>query len=320
MEKVLIGIILGILLIGIGFVVAQENITCSSDADCGTASTSFTFCKNETHICTTTTTPTCNNATTNISSCRDVRKDTCWVCEDGCENRACLAAEVCDSDNLNLCLNETSCESARGEWKNATCVKKEVDYELQRCLSIVNIIECNAVKNCKYNNATGKCEKAIKIKKLKEAVMNYLNSTECPENCTCAGNTIKCETENGRVMTVIAGKSGNIIIQTKGINATTSVILIKNASGTWGNFSGKIKRIKYMPDEIKERALKKLKIETCTNCDMTLNEDGNYVMNINGTYRVLWIFPKKAIVVTKVNSETGEVTVLKKPWWKFRAE
>jgi len=300
MKGVLLGIIFGILVISIIGFVSAENINCSSNSDCGGVSTSFLFCKNETHICTTTTTPTCKNASTNISSCKDVKENTCWVCKNGCENRACKIEDQINDENET----ETN----------------ETETEEQVCATITDRTLCEAKKNCEYNNVTGKCIKTIKIKGLKEAVMNYLNSTECPENCTCAGNTIKCETENGRVMTVIAGKSGNIIIQTKGINATTSVILIKNASGTWGNFSGKIKEIKYMPDEIKERVLKKLKIETCTDCDMVLNEDGNYVMNINGTYKVLWIFLKKAIVVTKVNSETGEVIVLKKPWWKFRAE
>lgn len=301
MKRVLIGLILGIaLIVLIGFVSAEENVTCSSNSDCGTPSTSYATCKNTTHICTTTTTPTCKNATTNISSCSDVKEQTCWICENGCEHGACVLTGDDDDEDEN---------------------ETEVDDEKSACSTINNTSKCWGRSDCIYNVSSQTCqERPTKQKKLKEAVMNYLNSTECPENCTCAGSTIKCETENGRIMTVIAGKSGNIIIQTKTINASTTVILIKNATGLYGNFSGKVKRIKYLPDEIKERVLKKLKLEDSSSYNITLQDDGSYVMNINGNYRVLWIFPKKTIVVTKINPETGEVTVIKKPFWKFRAE
>lgn len=201
------------------------------------------------------------------------------------------------------------------------------------CDSIEN--ECTCEKDCGNddNNETetddneteidddsGNQTKERERKRLKQTVMNYLNSTECPEDCVCAGSTIKCETENGREMTVVAGKSGNVIIITKTANASTSVVLIKNATGIYGNFAGKVKKIKYMPDEIKERVLKKLKITNATSYNMTLKEDGSYEMTIDGKYNVLWLFPKKTMVVTGINSETGEVIVLKKPFWKFRAD
>jgi len=298
--KRLIILVLGIFIFGIlnvFGVLAEDNITCSNNADCGAVSTSFAFCKNETHVCTTTTTPTCNNATTNASSCEDIKENTCWVCENGCENRACLITEV-NNDN-----------------------ETEADDEKPACSTINNTSKCWARKDCSYNVSSQTCqERPGKQKNLKASLQAYLNSTECPEECTCAGSTIKCETENGRTMTVVAGKSGNVIIITQTANASTNVVLIKNSTGLYGTFSGKVKKIKYLPDEIKERVLKKLKLEEPSNYNITLQEDGNYVMNINGEYRVLWIFPKKTIVVTKVNSETGEVTVLKKPWWKFRAE
>ena len=244
----------------------------------------------------------------------------------------------CGSNNLSLCLNETSCEGAEGKWEDSVCqVKNETededdnetevdddneteDDENSGCANITDKTLCEAKKNCEYNNATQKCVKTTKIKKLKESLQAYLNSTECPEDCVCAGNTIKCETENGRVMTVVAGKSGNVIIITKTANASTSVVLIKNSTGLYGTFSGKVKKIKYMPDEIKEKVLKKLKITNATSYNITLNDDGSYVMNIDGKYRVLWIFPRKTTVVMKINSETGDVVIIKKPWWKFRAE
>ncbi|MDP3026207.1 MAG: hypothetical protein Q8N63_00750 [Nanoarchaeota archaeon] len=244
---------------------------------------------------------------------------------------------VCNSNNLSLCSNETSCDGAGGEWEDNVCSKEEQDNETEddddneteneteddedsSCANITDKTLCEAKKNCDYNNTTQKCVKTAKTKKLKESLQAYLNSTECPEDCVCAGSTIKCETENGREMTVIAGKSGNVIIITKTANASTSVVLIKNSTGLYGNFSGKVKRIKYLPDEIKEKVLKKLKLTDATSSNIVLNEDGTYEMTINGKYRVLWLFPKKTTVVSEINSETGEVTVLKKPWWKFRAD
>lgn len=277
MGESLVWVSLGILffVISMSFVVAQENITCSGNADCGQASTSIAFCKNTTTICTTTTTPTCKNASTNISRCNNVKKDECWPCVNGCENRAC---KLSDEDENEGDENDND--------------------------------------DSGFGNTTRERERV----RLKEAVMNYLNSTECPENCTCAGSTIKCDTPEGRVMTVVAGRSGNVIIQTKTINATTTVILIKNSTGVYGNFTGKVKRIKYDPEQIRERILERLKLQDCTNCNMTLDEDGDYTMNIDGTYRAFWLFQKRRVVVGKVNSETGEVTYLKKPFWKFRSD
>ena len=46
-----------------------------------------------------------------------------------------------------------------------------------------------------------------------------MNASECPDDCTCTGSSIKCSFENGtRVMTITAGKSGNTIVQVKNAN------------------------------------------------------------------------------------------------------
>jgi hypothetical protein len=243
------------------------------------------------------------------------------------EQNNTVCSPVCDSDEIcvnSVCVDRENDNETEDEDDNETNDDDNEDNEteIQVCLTLKTETTCETKKNCVWDNETDKCAKAVKTQthKLKETLQAYLNSTECPEDCVCAGSTIKCETENGREMTVVAGKSGNVIIITKGVNASTKVILIKNASGVYGNFSKKMKKVKYMPDEIKEFVLKKLKLENASNYNMTLGEDGNYTMNIDGKYNVFWIFPKKGIVVTKVNSETGDVTVLKKPFWKFRAE
>lgn len=294
MKKLVLGVILGILLIGLVGVFAEENNTCNSNDDCELKDKPYC----------------CGNDTQYYKSCYHLNETPQEV--------NCTSSSPCPGIaqiNTCKCVNNT----CKGSFVSNDTDEKENETEIQRCLRITNKTLCEAKKNCEWNNVTGKCVKITKIKKLKETLQAYLNSTECPEKCTCAGSTIKCETENGRVMTVVAGKSGNIIIQTKGVNASTTVILIKNASGVWGNFSGKIKRIKFLPDEIKEKVLKKLKMENCTDCNITLKDDGSYEMNVERTYRIIWIFPRKIVEVTKVDSETGEIIIIKRPWWRFLA-
>lgn len=77
-----------------------------------------------------------------------------------------------------------------------------------------------------------------KIKQLKNRLQIYLNATECPDNCTCAGSTIKCWINGQREMTIVAGRSGNVIIQVKGINASTNVTLYKSEGKLYGVFEG----------------------------------------------------------------------------------
>ena len=98
-----------------------------------------------------------------------------------------------------------------------------------------------------------------------------------------------------------------------------TVELIKNNSGLFGEFRGRIKRIMYTPDQVKDRVLKRLKMNNCEDCQIELKEDGSYEMNINRTYRILGIIPTRITEVAEVNSETGEITQVKRPWWKFLA-
>ncbi len=37
------------------------------------------------------------------------------------------------------------------------------------------------------------------------------NESECPDDCSCHGAVVSCETETGKIMTIEAGRSGNII-------------------------------------------------------------------------------------------------------------
>ena len=61
---------------------------------------------------------------------------------------------------------------------------------------------------------------------------------QCPLECECMGSVIRCKFENGtRIMTITAGKSGNIIVQVKE-NMTTNVTLYKSGDKVYGVFTG----------------------------------------------------------------------------------
>lgn len=302
MKKWEILLVFSILIVGlIGFVIA-EDITCSVDGDCGEI-TSTSFCSNDTYLCTESTTPTCLNAGTNESYCDNVTSTECLECEFGCENNSCN-------------INDTN-QTQTNETEPPGC--PELGRE-----------ECEADDRCGWDESKNMCRNRNalqkgKVKPLKSWVSEYLGSDECPEGCTCAGSVIKCDTESGRVMTVVAGKSGNIIIQTKNINASTTINLINNASGFYANTSRGLKKVKYMPDQVKERALERLRIRNCgeeNNCSIELKEVGKqlaYEIQAERHAKLLGMFRKKMQVKAQVDAETGELIKVKKAWWAFLA-
>ena len=50
---------------------------------------------------------------------------------------------------------------------------------------------------------------------------------ECPDDCTCVGVVAKCELEDGGREMHVYTRSGNVIFQVKGVNASTTVELYK---------------------------------------------------------------------------------------------
>lgn len=154
---------------------------------------------------------------------------------------------------------------------------------------------------------------------------NYTNTAECPDNCSCSGSTVKCEFENGtRVMTVIAGKSGNIIVQVKDINASTNVTLYKSDGKVYGVFRNNDTHQIILPDEVKDRIKEMMKdkrgrFSNITDENITLNETGSYHIEGKKHARLLWIIPVKEKVQFTIDSETGEITKTKTKWWGFLA-
>lgn len=146
---------------------------------------------------------------------------------------------------------------------------------------------------------------------------------ECPDNCTCMGVVMKCVLEDGTTeMKVFAGKSGNIIIQIKGINVSTEVTLYKDKNGTlYGNFTGGQKRIKYMPGEAKAKFKEKVKGKFSEDeTEIKLDEDGNYKVQTRKEARLLWIFKVKEGVTAEISAENGELVHIENKWWGFLAK
>mgnify|MGYP001597998116 CR=1 FL=1 len=93
--------------------------------------------------------------------------------------------------------------------------------------------------------------------------------------------------------------------------------------------NGKAFEIKIMPNTVSERALEKLKLKFCddsNNCTIQLKEVGignktrvAYEIQVERHYKLLLLFKAKALNKAQVDAETGEIVIVKKPWWAFLA-
>lgn len=94
--------------------------------------------------------------------------------------------------------------------------------------------------------------------------------------------------------------------------------------------NGKNAEIKIMPDTASERVLERLRLKVCNesnNCTIELKEVGKnqeerevaYEVQVQRHMRILALFRVKAQVKAQVSAETGEIIVVKKPWWAFLA-
>lgn len=203
-------------------------------------------------------------------------------------------------------LNETEdeCEEwSCTKWSNCTKNMKTRD-----CVQMNNSCPGKEIPNL-----TKRCEE-------KEELKLHNRITRCPEECICTGSTIKCKLASGREMIVVAGKSGNMIVQIKGINMSTNVRLYKGENGTlYGMFKGKEKRIKLLPDQIKERIKERIKARL-ENESITLNENGTYDYDGEKKAKLFFVIPVNVEVQAKIDPETGKVLEIKNPWWSFLAK
>ena len=144
---------------------------------------------------------------------------------------------------------------------------------------------------------------------------------ECPESCTCTGSAMKCTLANGREMTIMAGNSGNTIVQVKGENMTTKVVLYKAEDGkVYGVFkNNETKQVRMLPDQVREKIREKL-ARQLEKENITLTEDGTYQYDGEKRKRLFFFISVKTMVRAEIDPETGEVLEISKPkWWEFLA-
>lgn len=166
---------------------------------------------------------------------------------------------------------------------------------------------------------------AVKMRSMKEVRKEEhrlkFENIQCPTNCECTGSVVRCEFENGtRIMTITAGKSGNIIVQVKGENMTTNVTLYKSGDKVYGVFTGnETREVKVLPDQVKEKIKAKIKARL-ENENITLDENGTYQYKAEKQARLFLVIPVKVEVKTNIDSETGTVSKVESPWWSALAK
>ncbi len=240
-----------------------------------------------------------------------------YTCPGVCDDGRCKANETDDNETED---NETEikvcCKITRTE-DNETDVKYN-RIEQNDCVSSnATQITREVVADSFCTNQSGR-EASRERQRIK---FEARTGVECPIDCRCQGVTMKCPLESGgREMTIFAGSSGNIIIQVKGVNATTNVTLYRDGNGSiYGVFTGgREVRIKFMPDEIRIKLKDKIKAKL-ENEEIELNEDGNYKVKVMKKARLFWVIPVDENVDAEINAETGTFVKLKGRWWGWMA-
>jgi len=145
---------------------------------------------------------------------------------------------------------------------------------------------------------------------------------ECPENCSCMGSVTKCYFEGKREMTILAGKSGNTILQIKEMNISTNVELYKDGEDIYGQFrEGQVKKVNLMPQQIKQKLQEKISSKFLEeNMQIELDENGNYQVQIKKQAKLLGIIKVKEKIRAEFDAETGETIKTKNSWWGFLAK
>lgn len=225
------------------------------------------------------------------------------------EEFACIKNNETNHENEN----ETNDED-EDECESWNCTKWSA------CVNETQTRKCTRISNCTENvNETPKTTKDCHEK---ERIKNHYNHTfECPEECTCAGSTMKCTLASGRTMTIYAGNSGNVIIQIKGINSSTNVTLYKEDGKVYGVFRNNVTKEIHLPDEVmdelkKDKHHRNLSLE---NGSINLTDDGYYQVQTKKKARLFWLVPVREHMRAEVNAETGETVKIRNPWWGFLA-
>lgn len=303
-----------VLVLGVFLVSAENNETNSTGSQNDTVVNDTTVGDNETG--------TSENSTLECEEDSD--------CGSGyeCEDSVCVVDDEeneTDSDD-----NETdSDDEDEEEDENKVCCFR---YRIKQGEKIEGKYNRINEKDClEYEDEDGKFSEIVndtqcnryefkyEIKEKQRIKFEAKTNQTCPEGCECEGVVMKCELEGGgREMRVFAGNSGNIIIQVKGVNVSTNVSIYKDENGTLiGNFSGGVRKIGVLPDEVKFKVKEKVKAKLSEE-EIELEAEGEYEYTANKESRFLGLFKIRERIHAQIDSETGDVRV-NAPWWGFLA-
>jgi len=252
-----------------------------------------------------------------------------------------LVAGPCNGDNGDdedeLCANYTS-DGVETEYC-AAC-GDGICEDIERCVS----------SSCSNNTCTSDCGPLYCIEDCEDEDGNGAgrnktkveffpwqkrNESECLEGCECHGAVQSCETEDGKTMTIEAGRSGNIITITVEKNGNRSECNTslemeqerdreKNETRLYTYLSnGRKAEVKIMPDAASEKAIERLGE---LNFTVELKEIGKgeevqlaYELKAGKEGKILGLFRKQAQLGIEVSAENGEVIRVRRPWWAFLA-
>lgn len=179
------------------------------------------------------------------------------------------------------------------------------------------------------NQDKSKVQNKVTMNKTTFVPWQKRNESECPQNCSCHGAVVSCPTENGKIMTIEAGRSGNIItiiVNKTEVNTTLEVEQEVDNNKTKIKVklsNGRKAEIKVMPDTASERAIERLGQLNFTivlkEIPVGNNKTVAYELQAERHMRILGLFRIKAQVKAQIDAETGEIISIKKPWWAFLA-
>ena len=242
-----------------------------------------------------------------------------------------------EDDNSNYCNSDSDCKLiysscnckavSINDSRNSLEKSNEIcKWNICRGTNVTAVCKENICSKNKQTNKNGNMTKEEfkdiikeKIEDRREYKFEDKTGQNCTEGCKCTGVVMKCELEDGtREMTVYA-QSGNVIIQTKGVNASTTVTLYHfNKTVYEETKNGTVREIKIFPDELNEKLQEKLKVKM-EKMNITLNEDGYYEIQANKKSRLFFLFPIREKIRATIDAENGNVKI-KNPWWGFLAK
>ena len=257
------------------------------------------------------------------------------VLADNTNSKANNEDEFCGTSTKGACQIDSDC--VKGGCSNQVC-ENQTESSVTTCeyLDCYGAERYNKKCGCEENeckwSSNEKEEKGWKRANLtKEQIKEIIQEKnrikfeertgqECTEGCKCTGVVIKCELEDGiRQMTVYA-RSGNIIIVTKSVNASTTVELYKSNKTLIGVFkNNETKQIKMTPEQVQEKIKEKLKAKI-EKMNITLQDDGLYHIEIGKKARLFFLFPVREKAQAQVDVEDGTIVKIRNPWWGFLAK